>query len=469
MVLPAKLKPSGKNIFGIIIVLFFWKLLLFTNYPFVNSDGPWTLSHLFSLMIGDSNSSTFAHSFNGEAFKTHVLEILLFPLYAIFPINTYTFIVINFFFIGFTITLIYLIFNRQKQGVQFFGLTSLGFLSSIYTYGMRSENYIIPLILIIILLFNYDNLKSSLSTIFLISLFSAIAAFIHPMGGVVAIIIIISRLIDYDKYFKMVFLFLLFGVIASILVTWGEIQSYIVLFSKLRGSSDDHYFWSLGFLKYIFFSIGAIPLIIISIRKTHIPSIIMLIISIIVISNFGRSYYFHYIFVILISIISNSTYKGYSNFNFTRKFKLVSGVCILISMLFTYISPTLLFIENMDLGKDYRKILSKVDIIAKRHNPNHLLWVPSQFGMEAIDQKNARLHYYFYKHTAGEKIQLGPGDAMLFYSNRSRDRILKKTVANLSNLSFEKLIDPSPGYLRIGTFYKQRADSLGLWLVSCKN
>ena len=92
---------------------------------------------------------------------------------------------------------------------------------------MRSENYIIPLILIIILLFNYDNLKSSLATIFLISLFSAIAAFIHPIGGVVAIIIIISRLIDYDKYFKMVFLFLLFGVIASILVTWGEIQSYI--------------------------------------------------------------------------------------------------------------------------------------------------------------------------------------------------------------------------------------------------
>ena len=421
-------------------------------------------------MIGDSNSSTFAHSFNGEAFRTHVLEILLFPLYAIFPINTYTFIVINFFFIALTITLIYLIFNRQKQGVQIFGLTSLGFLSSIYTYGMRSENYIIPLILIIILLFNYDNLKSSLTTIFLISLFSTIAAFIHPMGGVVAIIIIISRLINYDKYFKMVFLFLLFGVISSILVTWGEIQSYITLFLKSRGSSDDHYFWSLGFLKYIYFSIGVIPLIIISIRKKHVQSIIMLIISIIVISNFGRSYYFHYIFVILISIISNSTYKGNSNFNFTRKFKLVSGVCILTSMLFTYISPTLLFIENMDLGKGYRKILSKVDIIAKRHNPIHLLWVPSQFGMEVIDQKNARLHYHFYKNTAGEKIQLGPGDAMLFYSNRKMDNILKYQVENLrGNLSIEKLIDPSSGYLRIGTFYKQRADSLGLWRVSCKN
>ena len=290
------MKPSGKNIFGIIIVLFCWKLLLFTNYPFVSSDGPWTLSHLFSLMIGDSNSSTFGHSFYGEVFRTHILEMLLFPLYALFPINTYTFIVINFFFIAFTITLIYFIFNRQKQGVQIFGLTSLGFLSSAYTYGMRSENYIIPLILIIILLFNYDNLKSSLSTIFLISLFAAIAAFIHPIGGVVAIIIIISRLIDYDKYFKMVFLFLLFGVIASILVTWGEIQSYITLFLKSRGSSDDHYFWSLGFLKYIYFSIGIIPLIIISIRKKHVQSIIMLIISIIVISNFGRSYYFHYIF-----------------------------------------------------------------------------------------------------------------------------------------------------------------------------
>ena len=125
--IPTKLKLSWKNIFGIIIVLFFWKLLLFTNFPFVNSDGPWTLSHLFSLMIGDSNSSMFAHSFYGEAFRTHVLEILLFPLYSILPINTYTFIVINFFFIAFTITLIYFIFNRQKQGIQIFGLASLGF------------------------------------------------------------------------------------------------------------------------------------------------------------------------------------------------------------------------------------------------------------------------------------------------------------------------------------------------------
>jgi len=378
--------------------------------------------------------------------------------------------VINFFFIAFTITLIYFIFNRQKQGVQIFGLTSLGFLSSSYTYGMRAENYITPLILIIILLFNYDNLKSSLSTIFLISLFSAITAFIHPMGGIVAIIIIISRLIDYDKYIKMVFLFLLFGVISSILITWGEIQSYIALFIKSRGSSDDHYFWSLGFFKYLFFSMGLIPLIIISIRKKHVQNIIMLIISIIVISNFGRSYYFHYIFVILISIISNFTFMEKYKFNFTRRFKLFSGVCVLISMLFTYISPTLLFFENRNLGKDYRKILSKVDIIAKRHNPMHLLWVPPQFGMEVIDQKNARLHYHFYKHTAGEKIQLGPGDAMLFYSNKSRDRILKKTVANpRGNLSIEKVIDPSPGYLRIGTFYKQRADSLGLWRVSVKN
>jgi len=464
------LKPSGKNIFGIIIVLFCWKLLLFTNYPFVSSDGPWTLSHLFSLMIGDSNSSTFGHSFYGEVFRTHVLEMLLFPLYALFPINTYTFIVINFFFIAFTITLIYFIFNRQKQGVQIFGLMSVVFLSSTYTYGMRSENYIIPLILIVILLFNYDNLKSSLSTIFLISLFSAIAAFIHPMGGVVAIIIIISRIIDYNKYCKMVFLFLLFGVIASILVTWGEMQSYIALFIETRGSSDDHYFWSQGFLKYICFSIGIIPLLFLTIKRNTLKSIIMLIIAILVIANFGRSYYFHYLFVILVSVISNPISNKKYNINLDKSFKYFSMICILISLVFTHISPTFLSLENMDLGKEYRQILSRVDIIAKKHNPIHLLWVPSQFGMEVIDQKNARLHFKFYKTLAGEKIQLEPGDAMLFYSNGKMEETLKYQVANpRGNLSIEKLIDPSPSYLRIGTFYKQRADSLGLWRVSCNN
>jgi len=346
-------------------------------------------------------------------------------------------------------------------------MVSLGYLSSSYAYGMRSENYIIPLILVIILLFNYDNYKSSLSTLFLIALFASIVVFIHPMGGVVTVLIIISRLIGYNKFFITGLLLLLFGFFSSILITWGEIQSYVALFIKSRGPSDDHSFWLMGFTKYITYSIGIIPVIFLTMKRNYLQNIIILAIGILVIANFGRSYYFHYLFVILVSIISNPISNKPYNINLDKSFKYFSMICILISLVFTHISPTFLFLENMNLGKEYRQILSRVDIIAKDQKPNHLLWVPAQFGMEIIDQNNARLHYHFYKNSAGEKIKLIRGDAMLFYSKSKMDKILRYQVSNTRDeLFIEQVINTSPNYLRIGKFYQQRADSLGLWHVS---
>ena len=139
-------------------------------------------------------------------------------------------------------------------------------------------------------------------------------------------------------------------------------------------------------------------------------------------------------------------------------------------MLFTHFSPTFLFLENKELGKNYRAMLSKVDSLAKRQNLSNLLWVPAQFGMEVIDQPNTRLHYHFYESDVGEKIRLESGDRMLFFSKEKMDKIFRKQISNpLEQLLIEKLIKPNPGYLRIGTFYRERADSLGLWSISLKS
>ena len=138
--------------------------------------------------------------------------------------------------------------------------------------------------------------------------------------------------------------------------------------------------------------------------------------------------------------------------------------CILLSVVITHISPIFQFYENRALGKQYRKILSQVDDIAKRHPPNHLLWVPAQFGMEVMDQRNSRLHYHFYKNTSGEKISLNLDDKMLFYSKNNMNNILNTQVSNSFNeLVIEQIIKPYPGYLRIRTFYQLREDSLALW------
>ena len=90
--------------------------------------------------------------------------------------------------------------------------------------------------------------------------------------------------------------------------------------------------------------------------------------------------------------------------------------------------------------------------------------------MEIIDQPNSRLCFHFYKTISGEKIKLYPGDSMLFYSKRRMGKILKKQVSNpQKQLLIDELIKPNPGYLRIGTFYRVRSDSIGLWKVSLKS
>ena len=456
----------------LLIIIFFWKFILFINFPFINSDGPWTLGHLFSILAGNLNASTFGLYPLGEIFKTHVLEIILFPFYSILPTNTYTFIAVNFLFIACTIVLIYFIIFKQYKDLNLFWLANFGFLSSTYTYGMRSENYIIPLLLLIILLFNLDKGKGSLASLLSIAFFCSIVAFIHPVGGITATIIILSRLIEFHNYIKSLLIIIFSGIILSIVITWGEAQSYIEYYLTAIGPSGDHDFWLMGFPKYMTFSVGIIPLMVLSINKSSVKSITMLTFMIILLSFFGRSYYFHYLFVILISLISNPTSKefSFSNLYSNRIYKYSFRSCILVSMLFTHFSPTFLFLENKELGKNYRAMLSKVDSLAKRQNLSNLLWVPAQFGMEVIDQRNTRLHYHFHESEVGEKIRLESGDKMLFFSKEKMDKIFRKQISNpLEQLLIEKLIKPNPGYLRIGTFYRERADSLGLWSISLKS
>ena len=46
------------------------------------------------------------------------------------------------------------------------------------------------------------------------------------------------------------------------------------------------------------------------------------------------------------------------------------------------------------------------------------------------------------------------------------ERHLNKSIKNdRSNLIIKKIIDPVPGQLRIGKFYQERSDSIGLWSI----
>ena len=89
--------------------------------------------------------------------------------------------------------------------------------------------------------------------------------------------------------------------------------------------------------------------------------------------------------------------------------------------------------------------------------------------MEVIESKNSRLLHHFYKHIAGKKIQLKEGDLALFISESNMRAQISKNILNKpDSLIIENIIKPSKGKLRIGTFFQERANDIGLWMVKIK-
>src|ERR1043166_6562096 len=67
-----------------IILLLLWKALLMFYFPYPNIDGPWALSHTFSILNGNFFKSSFAHSYMGFYNIPYMYGLLTAPLYAAF-------------------------------------------------------------------------------------------------------------------------------------------------------------------------------------------------------------------------------------------------------------------------------------------------------------------------------------------------------------------------------------------------
>jgi len=461
---------SRQTIFFYLTIGFFlfWKLSLDLYYPFLNSDGPWTLSHLFSFMRGDYQSSIFAHEYLGQSFKTHTLELLLIPFYYLFPTSTMTFLLINYTFILFNIFLIRSILKIRSNNYLTHLFFSLAYLFSIYTYSTRHETYIITILLLVIYASNVDNIIRSKYYLYLISFLGAFASLMHPMGAIITSMIVILLLVNRPQLFKNLAYTLILGLSFSYILSLGQLFFYIEYYNSTYHGNDIHEWSPLLFLKYLIFSIAFVPaffiLIFTNLRKY---SIIFLLI-VLTISYFGRSYYFSYLILFFLVIYQDGrTPKSFDNLISKKSILYFISFFLLVNIFITHINPTIIVIENPNLGKSYRKVLSKVDEISESKIGEGLIWVPSQFAMEVIDQPNTRMYFSFYKSLTGKKVNLNTNDIMLFYSKSKLDDFLARNIANKKeNLIINNLIPPFKGKLRIGSFYKSRNESYGLWKVS---
>jgi hypothetical protein len=450
-------------------VLIVWKLVLFLIYPHVSTDGPWTLSHLFSFMRGDFNQSMFAHNFDGDIYKTYGLELILYPLYKVAgEINTYKFIIISFLFISTSAFLIKKITLDQLKSKFLFLITVTGFLTSTYTFGLRSETYVIPFMLLMIFqAFEIYHEKIKVYRLIIIGFLGALIFLIHPASTIFTLLLIFYIWINRWISFKDFIWIVIAGIVSSFMISGFRLMDYINLFTG-SNELEDHSFSLSHVVKYISFTPIVLMLIYLGVFKNkNILKILFLISYITLTCVFGRSYYFSYFipFLLLFFVDMNE----FKDPKFNAVTKLISFGFISFSLLVTHLFPTFQNLENPVLGSTYRSVLKKADEIGKSLDNNHRIWVTSQLGMEVIDQSNSRLHHHFYKTMSGEKIELEQGDVMLFKSKQKMmDRLNSQVNHSKENLIITSLIEPVKGHYKITRPFQERGSEMGLFKVMLK-
>lgn len=461
-------KNTKHHLIGFFLLgtLFTWKFLLFISLPFVNTDGPWTLSKTFSFLNGYKDRSLFAHDYAGDIFKVSVFEYINAPFFLIYPENTYSIIFHNFLLILSCLALLFLIFWKKNKEPFLFFLSSVTLLTSTYTYGMRSEIYAMPWLLAIITLTNKEYQSKIHFKLIIIATLAAISSLLHPAAAIAATLIILYWLVEKNAPLPLYIILLLSGSILLFILSKGNLLSYIHLYAY-SNELENHSLKLTLFPKYLIFSLGILPLATIAIKARPLFNTIFFISFIITFMSLGRSYYFQYLFPFLIIMIQQNI-QNIHPLNILDKYyhKTLILISITFASVFTHLYPTVALLENPTYASAFREILKKVNHVQNKLDGREKIWVPSQLGMEVIQKENSRLFFPFYPTMAEKKIILQGNDVMLFYSQKDMEELLPKIVGNqITELETKQLLPKTKGIIRIGDFFKSRSDSIGLWEV----
>ncbi|HRI22347.1 MAG TPA: hypothetical protein PLA68_15405 [Panacibacter sp.] len=141
----AKFKLRG-TIFLLLLFLLL-KLLLFIYFPMPNPDGPWALSHTFSILNGHFFESSFAHSYMGFYNLPYMGDLLNAPFYFLFT-NTsllvYSIFLLNILWVCTGLAMAFYILKKSGDDGTKFSYFAFAFILSTYTYSLRPDIFLLP-------------------------------------------------------------------------------------------------------------------------------------------------------------------------------------------------------------------------------------------------------------------------------------------------------------------------------------
>jgi hypothetical protein len=208
-----------------------------------NGDGPWALSHTFSILNGHFFESSFGHSYMGFFNLPYLYGLLNAPFYFLFKktdLLIYSVFILNILWISITVVLAFFTLEKNNSRETKFFLFSFAFILSSYTYSLRPEIFLLPFLFLLQILL--DRYKMNHRGGWLVCLMAAIIGLVHPVGGFYAVFFILIYCIDSHIRFRNLLLLLL-GTGVTIFVLYGPVVFYDVDLWRLnffqRGFEND--------------------------------------------------------------------------------------------------------------------------------------------------------------------------------------------------------------------------------------
>lgn len=347
----------------------------------------------------------------------------------------------------------------------------VGLVTNPYLIGMRPEQLILTLMIFILIWLQKKKGSKHWSFSISLGVATTVVGLSHPIAGIFFTFFVLLVLFESGSEWPSIAKYLT-AVAVSLLVLYGPVvfldfHHWYMLMFEVMIEGDNHTFSPTGFFKYLIFSWSPFLILIISLCNSSLdaPSKLSFWVKeigiglflILLLSLFGRSYYFPYLTVYILWRM-----LVLKNVSLNRWF----AACLLfVSPFFSHYLPTYQILDNPEYASNARAIIAEVDKysdLAKKHtvrtNPTIV--------MPIINEKGSRIHFSFYRRLAGFGMPFDVGDVILYAHPKDYKNILRNLDYPEDQLLVEELIQEVPGLRTLDSLFQERSEPLGLWKIS---
>lgn len=461
-----------KFAFFAVLVLLAWKLCLFLVFPFPNADGPWALSHTYSIMRGEFFRSEFAHGYMDTFNLPYLNGLLQVPFFYGTVFKEYHIFVVHLLFLVILLEQLRRYFMRRlgEQGAWASLVFSIAILTSTYTYSLRPELPIMILMMLFLSIVESGRFSSRAAYQIGAGAITAVVGLIHPVAGFYTVMLFIGCAAA-QRFHRKAFLLYALAAGVVIVVLYGPViamdpEAWYTNFFRKGYEEDYRGLRLITFAKYLFYSPGVTILIATLLfhcakRKQLMAEVLLLMLYVATLFLFSRSYYYPYMIIYLASRV---TFRGV-DFNLAAGVRGGSAAVVVIVCalpLFSHYWPTIQLIENPKEVRQWSYILEATERTLE--NARGHVWVSPHMGMAALPYKHARMHFGYYDKLAGYAPPLRDGDIILV-QNKDQMEYIHRMFPSARFLEDQMIAPASPGLMRF-SFPVQRAEPIYLWKLT---